>query len=204
MRIQALMSTHLHSLVAPWLICLKENRCPRSCQLVSHLYTELLKDLVQYTRRFLRRSARAEYVDRVFFFQIHHRFRETKFLWSSDRGSALAVYGSGHSAVAEKSKVWTQFSMKRLIISWTLQYSIHLFIICYRSILFSTEQRKFKIEAYIRSYENPENIRVIQVKFGVKVGRDRHTIWNLVKKLSKIGWVLNDYFKSSGPLTTLT
>jgi hypothetical protein len=53
---------------------------------------------------------------------------------------------------------------------------------------YSTEQRIFIIEEYIRSSESPENVgRAFQVKFGVKVGPDRHTISNLVKKFRKTG-----------------
>jgi hypothetical protein len=53
------------------------------------------------------------------------------------------------------------------------------------------------IEEYIRSSESPEKVRrEFQVKSGVKVGPDRHTISNLVKKYRKAGSVLDDYYQS--------
>jgi hypothetical protein len=52
--------------------------------------------------------------------------------------------------------------------------------------LYSTEQQIFIIEEYIRSSESPEKFRrAFQVKFGVEVGLDRHTISNLVKKFGR-------------------
>jgi hypothetical protein len=57
--------------------------------------------------------------------------------------------------------------------------------------LYSTEQRIFIIEEFIRSLESPEKVRrAFQVKFSVKVGPERHTISNLVKKFLKTGSVL--------------
>jgi hypothetical protein len=57
--------------------------------------------------------------------------------------------------------------------------------------LYSTEQRIFIIEEYIRLSESPEKVRrAFQVKFGVKVGPDRNIISNFVKKFSKTGSVL--------------
>jgi hypothetical protein len=71
--------------------------------------------------------------------------------------------------------------------------------------LYSTEQWIFIIEEYIRSSESPEKIRrALQVKFGVKVGPDRHTIANLVKKVRKTGSVLDDYSQSGRPSTART
>jgi hypothetical protein len=71
--------------------------------------------------------------------------------------------------------------------------------------LYSTEQQIFIIEEYIRSSENPEKVRrAFQVNFGVKVGPDRHTISNLVKKFRKASSVLDDYSQSGRPSTART
>jgi transposase len=66
---------------------------------------------------------------------------------------------------------------------------------------YSTEQRIFIIEEHIRSSESPQKVRrAFQVKFGDKVGPDRHTISNLVKKFRKTGSVLDDYSQRGRPL----
>jgi transposase len=71
--------------------------------------------------------------------------------------------------------------------------------------LYSTKQRIFIIEDHIRSSENKEKVRrAFQVKFGVKVGPDRYTVSNLVKKCRKTGSVLDDYSQSGRPSTART
>jgi hypothetical protein len=77
------------------------------------------------------------------------------------------------------------------------------FVICFRSILYSIEQRKYHHRRIYSIIWKPRNGQksIPRKSAVVKVGPDRHTISNLVKKFGKTGSVLDDYSQCGRPST---